>query len=163
MSTKKVVLMGLFIALSVVGAYIKIPSPTGTVAFDSAPGYFAAAVIGGGEAALIISLGHLVSSFLVGFPLTLPIHFLIAVQMAVFAYLFGFLLRKTNGYVAVIITTLTNGIIAPLSMAPIFGWGFFVGMLLPLLAGSLVNILLAYLVYKASKKAGVVFVTNSQG
>jgi len=155
MSTKKVVTIGIFIALSVVGAFIKIPSPTGTVALDAAPGYFSAAVLGGGEAALIIALGHLVSSAIVGFPMTLPIHLLVAVQMAVFAFLFGFLVRKINGYVAVALTTLANGVLAPLSMVPIFGWGFFAGMLVPLLVGSLVNILLAYLVFKAIKKAGV--------
>ncbi|MEW6662959.1 MAG: ECF transporter S component [Bacillota bacterium] len=154
MSTKTIARMGLFIALSVVGAFIKIPSPTGTVALDSAPGFFAAAAFGGGEAALIIALGHLVSSGIVGFPLTLPIHLLIAGQMAAFAYLFGFLVRKTTGYVAVPVTTLANGVLAPLSMVPIFGWPFFVGMVIPLLVGSLVNILLAFLVYRTMAKAG---------
>ena len=157
MSTKKVVLVGVFIALSVVGAFLKIPSPTGTVALDSAPGYFAAAAFGGVEAVLIISLGHLISSAIVGFPLTLPIHLLIAAQMAVFALIFAFLMKKANGYAAVIITTLANGILAPLTMVPIFGWGFFYGMLIPLLVGSLVNILLAYLVFNTINKAGVDF------
>ena len=36
---KRMVLMALFMALSVIGAMIKIPSPTGTVALDSAPGF----------------------------------------------------------------------------------------------------------------------------
>lgn len=155
MSTKTIVRVGIFVALSVVGAFLKIPSPTGTVALDSAPGYFAAAAFGGGEAALIIALGHLVSSGIVGFPLTILIHLLIAVEMAAFAYLFGFLLRKTKSFVAIILTTFANGILAPLTLVPLYGWGFFVGMLLPLLVGSLVNILLAFLVYKGVLKAGV--------
>lgn len=162
MSTKTITRAGIFIALSVVGAFLKIPSPTGTVALDSAPGYFIAAAFGGGEAALVISLGHLVSSGIVGFPLSLPIHLLIAVQMAAFAYLFAFLLRKVNGYVAVTLTTLVNGIIAPLTLVPFLGWGFFMALLIPLLAGSLINILLAYLVCQMVRKAGVNVGTTSE-
>ena len=155
MSIRRIVRIGIFVALSVVGAFLKIPSPTGTVALDSAPGYFCAAAFGGGEGALIIALGHLVSSLIVGFPLTPPIHLLIAVEMAAFAYLFAFLLRNTNAYIAVTLTTLANGILAPLAMVPFFGWGFFLGMLLPLLVGSLVNVLLAYVVFSRVRKAGV--------
>ncbi|WP_366924445.1 ECF transporter S component [Metallumcola ferriviriculae] len=155
MLTKTVTRVGIFVALSVVGAFLKVPSPTGTVAFDSAPGYFAAAAFGGAEAALIISIGHLVSSALVGFPLSLPIHFLIAVQMALFAYLFGFLVRKVNGYAAITLTTLANGILAPLSLVPMNGWPFFVAMLPPLLAASFANVLLAYIIYKSVRKAGI--------
>ncbi|MGI6424678.1 MAG: hypothetical protein ACOX2A_05490 [Tepidanaerobacteraceae bacterium] len=44
--TNTFALMGMFIALSIVGAFIKIPSPTGTVALDSAPGYTAALLLG---------------------------------------------------------------------------------------------------------------------
>ncbi len=154
MSTKTIARMGLFIALSAVGAFLKIPSPTGTVALDSAPGYFAAATFGGGEAALVIALGHLLSSGIVGFPLTLPIHLLIAGEMAALAYLFGFLVRRTNGYIAVPVTVLANGILAPLSMVPIFGWPFFLGMVVPLLVGSLLNILVAYLGFRTMAKAG---------
>ncbi len=161
MSTRRMVRIGIFVALSVVGAFLKIPSPTGTVALDSAPGYFCAAAFGGGEAALVIALGHLASSLIAGFPLTLPIHLLIAVQMAAYAYLFGFLLRKSNAYMAVTLTTLANGIFAPLTMVPFYGWGFFLGMLLPLLVGSLVNVLLAYLVFTRVKKAGVNIAANS--
>lgn len=155
MPTKKIVIIGIFVALSVVGAFIKIPSPTGTVALDAAPGYFSAAILGGGQAALIIALGHLMSSAIVGFPMTLPIHLLVAAEMAVFAFLFGFLVRKSNGYLAVALTTLANGVLAPLSMVPVFGWGFFAAMLVPLLVGSLVNTLLAFLVFQAVRRAGV--------
>lgn len=155
MSTKTVARVGIFIALSVVGAFLKIPSPTGTVAFDSAPGYFAAAAFGGGQAALIISIGHLVSSALVGFPLSLPVHFLIAAQMALFAWLFGYLLRKVNAYAAVILTGLANGVLAPLSLVPLNGWPFFTALLLPLLVGSFANVIAAYIIFKSVKKAGV--------
>jgi hypothetical protein len=162
MSIKKIVRIGIFIALSVIGAMIKIPSPTGTVALDSAPGYFSAAAVGGGEAALIIALGHLASSAIVGFPMSLPVHLLVAVQMAAFAFLFGFLVRRINGSLAVALTTIANGVLAPLTMVPMFGWGFFAAMLIPLMVASLVNILLAYLVFRAIKKAGVDVVSESK-
>ncbi|MDS1030837.1 ECF transporter S component [Bacillota bacterium LX-D] len=155
MLTKKLVRMGIFTALCVVGAFLKIPSPTGTVSFDSAPGFFAAALLGGKEGALITALGHLISSGLTGFPLTLPIHLLIALQMAICAFLFAFLLKKANAFIAIITTIIANGVIAPLTLVPIYGMGFFVGMVLPLVIGSAANIIIAYLIYKAVKKAGV--------
>lgn len=163
MTTKKIVRSGILIALCVVGAFLKIPSPTGTVALDSAPGFVAAAVLGGWDGALIIAIGHLVSSGIVGFPLTIPIHLLIALEMAAFAFLFALLYRKTNGYLAVIFTTLANGVLAPLTMVPFFGWGFFLGMLLPLTVASAVNVVLAFLVSKALANTGAVADVKSQG
>ncbi|MEW5920747.1 MAG: ECF transporter S component [Bacillota bacterium] len=47
MNVKKLVITALLITMSAVGGFIKIPSPTGTVAFDSLPGYLAAALLGG--------------------------------------------------------------------------------------------------------------------
>ena len=66
---RRMVLMAMFIALSVVGAMLKIPSPTGTVAFDSAPGFLGAALLGWREGFIIALLGHLVSGYSAGFPL----------------------------------------------------------------------------------------------
>jgi hypothetical protein len=63
---KRMVVMAFFIALSVVGAMLKIPSPTGTVALDSAPGFLGAALLGWREGALIAALGHLISSYTAG-------------------------------------------------------------------------------------------------
>ena len=39
---KKIARVGILIALCVVGALIKIPSPTGSVALDAAPAFLAA-------------------------------------------------------------------------------------------------------------------------
>lgn len=154
---KQITLMGMFIALSAVGATIKVPSPTGTVAFDSAPGFLAALLLGPGYGAVAAAVGHLFTSLFSGFPLTIPIHLMIAVEMALFAAAFS-ALKRINLPVAVIITSILNGVISPASFIPLptFGLGFFTTMLLPLLVASTLNIVAAAAIYKvltASQKA----------
>ena len=61
-NTKLLTRLALLIAISAVAAYIPIPSPTGTVALDSSPGYFAALVFGGYKGAVVLAIGHLFSS-----------------------------------------------------------------------------------------------------
>ena len=80
---KKIARVGILIALCVVGALIKIPSPTGSVALDAAPAFLAAFAFTLPEAALVAVLGHLVSAATAGFPLSLPVHAIIAITMAV--------------------------------------------------------------------------------
>ena len=94
--SKQVARMAVLVALSGVGAFIKIPSPTGTVALDSAPGYLGALAFGSKEGALIAALGHLLSAGTVGFPLSLPLHLFVAAQMALFAAVFGYLQRRVG-------------------------------------------------------------------
>ncbi|QSZ28078.1 ECF transporter S component [Aceticella autotrophica] len=142
---KTLTLLAMLIALSAVGALIKIYN---TVAFDSLPGYFAALYLGGWYGALVISLGHMLTAVTSGFPLGLPIHLLIAVEMAVCAWLFKFFYKKFNKYIAVLVGTILNGPISILTMVPIFGWGFFAGWVLPLTIASFVNIFLAALLYE---------------
>jgi hypothetical protein len=78
--TKRLVLLSLMAALSAVGAYVIIPSPVGTVALDSAPGYLASLLFGGISGGVVLLLGHLISAVKSGFPLGI-IHLLIAVLM----------------------------------------------------------------------------------
>jgi hypothetical protein len=100
--------------------------------------------------ALVAALGHLVSAATAGFPLTLPLHLLVALEMAIFAAVFG-VLGKRNVIVGIVVATLLNGVIAPLSFAimPKFGMAFFTAMVVPLLVASFVNILLAGLTARA--------------
>lgn len=148
--TKNLVIMAMFIALSAVGAAIKVPSPTGTVAFDSAPGYAAALLLGPGYGAATAALGHLFTSMFAGFPMGLPLHLLVAAEMAVFAAVYG-ILKRINLPLAVIAVSLLNGIVAPASFIPFpnFGMGFFTAMLIPLLVGSAANVVASALIYKA--------------
>ncbi|NLZ53617.1 MAG: ECF transporter S component [Thermoanaerobacteraceae bacterium] len=148
--TKMLTLMGLFVALSAVGALIKVPSPTGTVAFDSAPGFVAALLLGPGPGAFAAAFGHLFSSLFAGFPMTLPIHTVIALEMAAFAAIYGYMGKK-NLTMGVIAVSLLNGIIAPATFIPMpqFGIAFFTAMLFPLLVASAANVIVSALIYKA--------------
>lgn len=144
--------MALFIAISAVGAMIKIPSPTGTVALDSTAGYYAALALGFKEAAIIAAFGHLFSGLTVGFSLTLPLHLLIALQMAFYVVAFRWLVKKISLVVGIIVATLLNGILAPALFIPFFGTGFFIAMVIPLTVASFINILLASFIYKSLAK-----------
>jgi len=143
MKTRRLVLVSLFIALSAVGGLLKIPSPTGTIAFDSLPGYLGAVILLGWQGAVVGALGHLFSAWTVSFPLGVPLHLYIAVQMAVYVSIFGLLFKKGYKVLAVIIAVILNGVIAPALLIPTMGVGAFWGLLLPLIIGSGVNIILA--------------------
>lgn len=152
---KRIVLLSMFIALCFIGAVIKLPSPTGTVAFDSMPAFLAASLLGPVPGAVIGLLGHLMTAASAGFPLTLPIHLLIGIQMAVICWVYGLLFRKVNRYLAVVIAILLNGVASPamLMLLPGFGMGFFAAMVLPLTVGSLINIIVAFMVHLALEKS----------
>lgn len=155
--TMRMVYCGLLIALSAVGALIKIQ---GSIAFDSMPGFFAALFLGPSYGALVAGFGHLLTAVTSGFPLTLPMHLVIALEMALFGYLFGWVYRKSNGVIASIIAIILNGpigalIAVPTSILfglPFNGWALFYVIITPLTIASAVNVLLAYGVFKVLDK-----------
>lgn len=155
--TSLLVRLAVLIALSVVGALIKIPSPTGTVALDSTPGYLTALAYGPGPGALVAALGHLLSAATAGFPLTLPLHLFVALQMAIIAALVAYANHRFNPVIASVLGIILNGIGAPAAflLLPQFGTPFFVAMTGPLLVASTINIIAALLLYKALGKTGV--------
>lgn len=141
-------LVATLVALCVIGSFIKIPSLTGTVALDSLPGFFGAIALGYIEGALIAFLGHILTSFNVGFPLGIPVHFLIALEMAGIVLVFRFAYMRWRYPGAILAGVILNGVLAPLSITLFFGWGFFLGMLPPLAIGSLVNVALAVILHR---------------
>lgn len=151
--SRTVTFVGMFIALTVIGSLIKLPSPTGTVALDSTPAFVAALLLGPAAGALVGALGHLLSSLFVGFPLTLPIHLLIAVEMAITCAITGLVFRKLPITVTLLIALLLNGVAAPalFILVPGFGIGFFTAMLVPLLVGSGINLLLTSILVRYFK------------
>ncbi len=155
---KKLTFMAMFIALSIVGAYIKVPSPTGTVAFDSMPAYLAALLLGGIPGGIIGFLGHMITSAYGGFPLTLPIHLFVAVEMAVTVIAYGWLTKRINLFIGIVVVSLLNGVGSPAVMAliPGYGIGFFTAMVLPLLVGSIMNVVLSVILYKALERSQVI-------
>ncbi|WP_434577788.1 ECF transporter S component [Thermoanaerobacterium thermosaccharolyticum] len=145
-NVKTLTLVAMLIAMSAVGAMIKIYN---TVAFDSLPGYFASLYFGSYIGAIVISLGHIFTALTSGFPLGIPNHIIIAVSMAVCAYFYSVTYKRFNAYAAVAIGTILNGPVATLIFVPQYGWGFFVQMVLPLTIASFANVLLASVIYKA--------------
>ena len=149
-STKLLTRLALLVALSAVAAYVPLPSPTGTVALDSAPGYFAVLLFGGYKGAIVLALGHIFSSLKTAFPLG-ALHLLIAILMGGCGIAFSLLKKKLNIIISSVITILLNGVVLPLILIPILGYGFFVAMLLPLLTGSLLNVFVAVVLYRLLK------------
>lgn len=140
------------VALSVVGSYIKIPSPTGTVALDSLPGFVGALTLGYPEGALIAFLGHILTSMNVGFPLGILVHLLVAAEMAGIAVSFRFSVKRGGYILGTALGTVLNGVVAPLTLVPIFGWGFFGGIVVSLLVAAAINLVLACIVHRILTK-----------
>lgn len=155
LTPRRVARMAILVALSGVGAFIKIPSPTGTVALDSAPAFLASAAFSPGEGAIVGALGHLISALTTGFPLGLPVHLLVAAEMAVFVWIFGVVARKVNVWLAIVVGILLNGVGGAAIMIPIGGLGLFTALVLPLTVGAAINIIIAVLASRALVAAGL--------
>lgn len=150
-TVKKIAVIGVFIALSFVGALIKIPSPVGSIGMDSAPGYFVALAVGGIEGALVISIGHLLTAAVAGFPLTLPMHFLVAGLMALWALVFRWVNLRFGLVPAVIAGVILNGVVSSFTMLPVGGMGAAVGIMPFLSVASALNLIVAALAFKKIK------------
>lgn len=156
-NTKKMVYMAVLIALSIVGAYIKIQ---GSIALDALASFLGALVLGPIYGGLIGIIGHFASAGLSGFPLTLPLHILIGVEMFVVVSVFGFLYKKGKKLLAIIVAIILNGPIATYLASQVAaalkmgfsGTAMFSALIIPLTIAAAVNIVLAAMVYEALKK-----------
>ncbi|WP_338450777.1 ECF transporter S component [Niallia oryzisoli] len=144
MNIKKISLISLFIALSVIGASIKIPAIVSSVALDMVPALTAGVILGSLPGALVALFGHLVSALIGGMPLG-PFHFLIAVEMALLVWLFTFIYGKGKRTIASILFVIGNAFVSPLPFLFIMGSGFYIGMIPSLLIGAVLNTVLALL------------------
>lgn len=146
---RRLTYLAMFMALSAVGAYIKIPSIIGTPALDSFPGFLAALLMGPVNGAIVAALGHMLTALTAGFPLSIPIHLLIAGGMAGIAALFAVVSRYSlwagMAAGAVLNGIALNGLFLPI---PGFGKAFFLAMVVPLTVASILNIALAGVVFK---------------
>ncbi|HVJ47622.1 ECF transporter S component [Desulfitobacterium sp.] len=152
-SAKRIAIMAIFIALSYVGSLIKIPSPLGTIGLDSAPGFFSALAFGAWEGAIIIAIGHLFTAAVVGFPLTIPMHLFIAALMALWALTFRWVNQKLGLIPAMIVAIFLNGVVSSFTMLPAGGMGAVLGLMPFLVLGSVINVVVSGLAYKALKKS----------
>ncbi|MCH1626409.1 ECF transporter S component [Fredinandcohnia quinoae] len=145
MDVRKMSWLAMFTALSAVGAFIKVPSPVGSVAFDAFPALLAAVLLGGVPGAIVGALGHLISSLLVGLPLG-PFHIMIALEMALLVWLLGMIVHSGKKFTAIALFLIGNTVIAPLPFIFLISPAFFTGMLPSLFVGSLLNLVLASVV-----------------
>lgn len=142
MNGRKISILAVFVGLSVVGASIKVPGIIGSVALDSFPALLAASFFGGGAGAIVAGFGHMVSAILGGLPMG-PLHFLVAVEMAVLAFVFARLREKRVA--AGLFFVIGNVFVAPLPFIFIYDLAFYLALLPSLFIGSLINVVVAYL------------------
>ncbi|WP_160723294.1 ECF transporter S component [Bacillus sp. USDA818B3_A] len=142
MNIRKISLLALMIALSAVGASIKIPAVVNSVALDAFPALLAAAFLGKGFGAITGGLGHLLSAMIGGFPLG-ALHFVIAVEMAMLVWVFGIFYEKNKKILAGLVFVVSNAFVAPSPFIFIMNLGFYTAMIPSLLIGSAMNTVLA--------------------
>jgi uncharacterized membrane protein len=99
--TLRVVRIAVFAALSVVGSFIHLPSPVPSVAFDSAPGFFAALYFGPVEGFCVFGFGHLATAVVSDFPLGI-LHLPIALGLAFAGAVVGVVNQRWNVIPAVV-------------------------------------------------------------
>lgn len=117
LTPKRIARMAILIALSGVGAFVKIPTPTGDMGIDSAPGYFAAMVKKWDwkEAQIIGFFARLLAAWVVGFPLGIPIQILWGIFLGGSMGVMTRVPRLKWGPVAGLISgTVWNGVVFPL-------------------------------------------------
>jgi len=163
-NTQKLTITALFIAISFIGANISV---FGTVAFDSLPAFLAALLLGPWYGAAIGFLGHFFTAMTSGFPLSVPLHLVIAVGMAITMLGFGICYRllenkaseKLNLAITGAVGTVLNAPVAlSLSMAALAimaGREAAMGLLvmLPMLVlVSVVNIVVAFAAFLTLRK-----------
>lgn len=155
LTLRNLTLCAMFLALSVAGAFIK---PFGnSIAFDSLPAFLAASIMGPYFGAMVGLLGHIISAALSGFVLTLPIHLIIAIEMAVVMAIYGFMAQRTKLVFAGIIAVLLNGVAATAVFILVPGMGiyFFLAMVGPLTLISAINVTLAVLIHMSLEKSNI--------
>lgn len=154
--TRRLVYAAILIALSFVGAQIKV---MGSVALDSLPAFFAALLLGPASGAIVGAVGHLLTAVTSGFPMTVPIHILLMFNMAFICGLYGYLNNRINLTFNSIIAILLNGVCATylsvmlmefLGMIP-SGKEYFFILVGPLLFASAFNVIVAAILYKLLK------------
>ena len=142
--------VALFSALSGLGALIPIPSPVGSIALDSFPGYFMALCRGALGGALVGAIGHLLSSFRAGFPLG-PLHIAIALLMAVVGVVTA-LLKKRFGIIAGLVGGVSVNVAGSVLVAPVLGWAMVPVIAAFLLVASVINAIIAGIIYKTLER-----------
>lgn len=136
-------------ALSVVGSFIHLPGPVQTVAFDSAPGFFAALLYGPLDGAAVCGLGHIATSIVNGFPLGI-LHLPIALGLALAGAGMGSFNRKFGLFPGVAIGIIINTILIVIAV-PALGWQATLSFLPFLALAAIANAVVASIAYRSLK------------
>ncbi|MEW8547957.1 MAG: hypothetical protein AB2693_31000 [Candidatus Thiodiazotropha sp.] len=113
----KTAFAAVFVVASGLLGLIKLPAPVPSIALDAIPGYFTAGFISPSIGGIVGFFGHLASAWTGGFPLGW-IHLVVALEMAVACFVFGWVIFKINKtyalFIAIAVAILINGILSPL-------------------------------------------------
>ncbi len=146
----RVARIAIFSALCAVGSLIQIPSPIGSLAFDSAAGFFVALYFGAFEGAAVCGIGHLATAVVSGFPLGY-LHLPIALGMVIAGAAVGTInrLHKTWGLIpalaiGVTINTLFTFVVIP---DPNYGLAMALAFIPFVLTAAILNVVIAGLSY----------------
>ncbi|QPA29884.1 ECF transporter S component [Thermaerobacillus caldiproteolyticus] len=142
---KKFTVVILFVSLSVIGSLLKLPTGLGSVALDSAPALVAAALFGRNNGALVAAVGHLSAAFFAGFPLGV-FHLLVAIEMGLLVYGFGWLFQHHWKKAAYIFFFIGNAFLAPLPFIFFMGSAFVMALFPSLIMGTMANVLVSFAV-----------------
>lgn len=156
--TRRLVIAGLLIGMSAILANVKIFE---TIAFDSMPGFLAGIILGPLMGGIVGMLGHLFTAMTSGFPLTVPIHLVISVEMLITIYIFAKIYKKYK-ILAIIVGVILNGPVSLYIIAVVekLVWGvpiypFFMSMVVPLTLGATANIIMASIVERGVKNVNI--------
>ncbi|MGM9925669.1 MAG: ECF transporter S component [Bacillus sp. (in: firmicutes)] len=153
MKIQKMTICALFIAMCFIGANIKF---VGSIALDAAPALIGTLLLGPVYGMALGFFGHIISSLLAGFPLSFPVHIIVAVMMALTMVSYSisrkWLEKKFNRMAAIIgsgiVMFLFNCPLSLLALYPLLQkmvWALFPA----LAAATLCNLVIAELLYAA--------------
>ena len=161
--TKKLSFAALFVALTFVGANLKI---MGSIAFDSLPAFLGTMLLGPAWGAAIGAIGHLLTAMTSGFPFGLPAHVIITalmgLTMAVYAWVMNGLQRLglprlVSYLIAGASAVLINGPLDILALfpllGPVMGKEALLGLIPLLSMAAAANVIGAVAVYQLMPKA----------
>lgn len=151
-TTRELVLTGLMIALAAVLAQFPI---NGSIGLDAMPAFFGAVAITPVLGGFVGAIAHLLIASFAGFMFTVPLHLVIAGTMFLSCFVYGYIRKHSNRYLAMGAGILMNG---PVSLmitafaAGLLGMEFsgmmmFLALIGPLTIVAAINVILADILY----------------
>lgn len=152
-NNRRLILIALFVAISYIGALVKLPGPVSTIALDSFSGYLGGLILGGVYGGFVGMIAHLFVSMISGFPLSVPVHTIISIMMFVSIFCYSKVSNKYNIILGSIAGVLINGVLMPLALMilPFMDKGFLISLIPILVVASVTNIVLSNVIYASIK------------